>query len=1421
MDYEQLLSKFQKRDRQAAELLLLNWKKNNVKVHISRQQKSVLHYSCYNGWDDLSLKLIEWFELDPSFEDQEGNTSLHMACMSGNKTIDIVKYLISIKKCNPLQINKVGHTALHCAIMTKNSEMVYYLVKNCGCDHLCKVLVPTIISHLLIKNWDEKVTKCLICDGGYQLVMEDGTTLQHELASQGLAKQVLFLVSDCNCDPNLQDTNGDTILHVLYKLVLFMDTCTEKHLVLEQLVLQYKCNPHIENANGETILHIVCSSLLECGYSVSRLYVLFFLLRECKVSPFGVNLNDEPTLLHICKIISENDDHKSKSWPSMFYYLIAVDCKCDPFQTKSDIYTAFEIAIKYSDTRVVGYIVEKCRHDWLSGIMSLRIMKLLYDHWDEEIAKCLICDAKLQLTMENGTTLLHAFASQVLVERISFLVDECKCDPLQMNGNGNTVLDCAIMAPNSSTLVSYLINTCGCDQLCKTVGKKIMKLLCDHWDVEVAKCLICDGGCPVTMENGTTLLHEFAKQGFISRVLFLITGCNCNPFLQTNGNGHTVLDISILTKNSTLASYLINTCECDQLCKSSGEKIMKLLYDHWDEEVAKCLICDGGCQLTMENGTTLLHEFTRQGFENRVKFLVAVCNCDLFQMNDDGRTVLDCAIVAGNSMQVSLLVNKCGFELHRTMGKKKIMKLLHDHWNENVAKFLICEEGCQLTMENGTTLLHEFANQGFEKRVMFLIAECKCDPFQSNDNGDTVLDIAIMAKNHITLVYYLVNECGCDQLHNIVDRLDLASIDESGNTILHIACNYFSGDTTLIEYILSTGKADPLCYNNDGLTPMTLLSKSSKRAGANQKVQQMIHRFGKVKVSHPIESYVNVVVLGNPGVGKSSLVKVIIDRPSSLLGYAFGRFRFVTEVDLCTAGIVPHILNDKDLGRIILHDLAGQAEYYSSHTAVLENLLQGSSAVFIVVISLADEMLQESFQFWLTAIENVSHNALHQCHLFVVASHADLVTDNSAFKIDILKKLLSSRLSSSDIIRQNKLIELDCRKLGGNQLDLLISSLSSTCKSVICNSLKKMTIYCHLLYDFFQISKKVILYQLESLLEIFLERNDLFLPSNVDSLVEIVHSLSSTGLIVFLRNKECLAKSWIVTDKSILLVELNGVLFAPEDFKEYVGIASNTGVIKLSDLCARFPNYDSELLVKFLQYMELCEVITEEFINLKVLSGNKVDDVNNEQYIFVPALIKDTQKPQIEEAFTFGWVLQCTNPHDFFFSRFLHLALLHLACNYSKTSGANKFERLCKVWTTGIYWKDTKGVWTLLEQVDNKKSLVLLTTCQDGAVNEMIKLIKNIIIYILSCKQQVMPKIDTCEFVIDNSYLQYPFKSFKELTLYNIELISECYINKDKFIIDKTGMKQVPISNLFPEVTAEQYYVSIFADRDPKVYIIC
>ena len=107
--------------------------------------------------------------------------------------------------------------------------------------------------------------------------------------------------------------------------------------------------------------------------------------------------------------------------------------------------------------------------------------------------------------------------------------------------------------------------------------------------------------------------------------------------------------------------------------------------------------------------------------------------------------------------------------------------------------------------------------------------------------------------------------------------------------VLHYAVIYNNSDAA--EYLLSTGKCNPLARDKDGYTPMKL--------AVNTNFVPIFKKFGKIKSSHPIDSYVNVLLLGNLGAGKSTLSHVITDTATGFV--AFDTFRNVK-------GVEPYVL---------------------------------------------------------------------------------------------------------------------------------------------------------------------------------------------------------------------------------------------------------------------------------------------------------------------------------------------------------------------------------------------------------------------------------------------------------------------------------------------------------------------------------
>ena len=144
----------------------------------------------------------------------------------------------------------------------------------------------------------------------------------------------------------------------------------------------------------------------------------------------------------------------------------------------------------------------------------------------------------------------------------------------------------------------------------------------------------------------------------------------------------------------------------------------------------------------------------------------------------------------------------------------------------------------------------------------------------------------------------------------------------------------------------------------------------------------------------------------------------------------------------CTAGIIPYKLqHKKTLGNIILHDFAGHSEYYSSHSAVIENLLQGSGGVFLIVVNILEKEAVKQLHQWLTVVRNEAQKTLNQCHVTAIVSHVDEISTplERRRKEEIQEIIVRERCDS---------VFLDCRKLGGSGVDSFFNKLSRACKSI-------------------------------------------------------------------------------------------------------------------------------------------------------------------------------------------------------------------------------------------------------------------------------------------------------------------------------------------------------------------------------------
>ena len=88
-----------------------------------------------------------------------------------------------------------------------------------------------------------------------------------------------------------------------------------------------------------------------------------------------------------------------------------------------------------------------------------------------------------------------------------------------------------------------------------------------------------------------------------------------------------------------------------------------------------------------------------------------------------------------------------------------------------------------------------------------------------------------------------------------------------------------------------------------------------------------------------------------------------------------------------TAGIAPLPLKSKYFGNVVLYDLAGQHQCYTSRAAVMENLIPPSHPLFLLLIDISKRMeeIEEELLYWWHFIDNQAQKATAPPHTHCIS----------------------------------------------------------------------------------------------------------------------------------------------------------------------------------------------------------------------------------------------------------------------------------------------------------------------------------------------------------------------------------------------------------------------------------------------------
>ena len=480
---------------------------------------------------------------------------------------------------------------------------------------------------------------------------------------------------------------------------------------------------------------------------------------------------------------------------------------------------------------------------------------------------------------------------------------------------------------------------------------------------------------------------------------------------------------------------------------------------------------------------------------------------------------------------------------------------------------------------------------------------------------------------------------------------------------------------------------------------------------------------------------------------------------------------------------------------MVIYDLAGHHQYFSSHSACLEAISLNSPATFLLLQDMRkdSEAITTEVYYWSTMMESVCHKCPVPSSAILVGTHGDLLSlQERARKLNHLQSVAKTAIVHQKLV---KVVSLNLTKMYGDEMDQLMSLLHETNKEVLsmCPSISMM---CHMILAFFKekLPHCIDAFTLSDLTVHLSNDPDKLIRPDVSHIIPILQTLSEKGLIVYIPSADPLS-SWIVLYKETILKRVNGTLFADRSLKEYAHIASNTGIISRAVLEKTFPEYNVDMITQFMIHFELCQEVDLSLVYTNMApKGSPSPDLG--PYFFFPALVcVDRPSSATVPCNSFGWSILVRSPYHFFTPRFLHVLLRRLPFEFAlPTVQATPFhphiQRCCDVWSRGIKWLSEEGVTTIVEMSDTLQSISMAISSSVRTDPKYLQLAHSVFRFIKEACQEFCPHVEVLEVI---SCPPEAISGHCDGTKVELSLLKKALLGGKVTVVDMIGHKQVVI----------------------------
>ena len=1059
-----------------------------------------------------------------------------------------------------------------------------------------------------------------------------------------------------------------------------------------------------------------------------------------------------------------------------------------------DIYfnTPLSLAVVHNHISIVSALVSEfgcdpndglhkaCEH----GNLQVSMIKTLIDH-----------GVSVNHKGVDGNTLLHLTTKYGRNKILQALLKDFESDPGIKNKEGMTPLHIACKHGNLSALELLKIHGAGASDK-DDDGNTPLHLTAKYGGNESMQILLKNFKSDPNIKNkeGRTPLHIACKcGGNWSGVKLLIKhGARVND-LDTHSN----TPLSLAVQDVSHRESTILTLVTELGCNPNDGVSLHTACKYNDISSVNTLIKYGASvnNRDVEGNTPLYY-----GGFNTTFTLLSKFKCDPNVINEQGMSPLHCACIEGDSKRVGLLIEHGARVNNKNVQGNTPLELAVQNENDEVASLLLNHDKliCSIDIIQDKFLYHcvrTAIERGWDKAVIALLNHNgELNSAYERETGRSLLHEASWYGNR-RVMELLIRDYGMSPL----------LVDEEGNIPLHLCSK--RGHSECVRSLLYNFRSPVYVRNRAGKTPKDITSRSVaevftvyivKHQEKLEKDYKLMQKLAATRYSGS-HCITRVFVVGHPGAGKSSLVEAL-KREGFI--QSFNRVSSKS-VALHTAGIVPSIHTSDSYGRVQFYDFAGDSEYYSSHAAILEKLFLSDigNNICIIVLNLQDDNtdLERKSCYWLTFIDHNTKNLQHPPSVIVIGSHADLLLARNIQKKKNYIKSLSLKYGTNHMY-----LSLDCCGPRSTNITLLrqqIQKLSNHYRhydlsyegSVLLGLLEK---------DFSNVTACTA----KTIASHIGEVNLFLLPRSQSGLYPILKQLQAIGSLLILGGKE--ENCYLVLNVSQLTNEVHKKLFSKKASFNRPDIASfNIGLLPQSLLQEVLPPYITKECLTQLQYcQEMSHVeIGQDYSIFPSSEGAEVSSSPDKSLLFFPALCKLDRSNVSwlippDGSYSIGWLARCTNPHDYFPPRFLHVLLLRVSLRFTLVAPTNlhpsqdtppdhvPLKRRCKMWKTGVHWLTEEGVECEVD-IDISKEIVV-SICSKQQSKKALTVFNSIINCVMEAKAEFCHSIQLKCFLLDK------VGCLSEDNLFQIEDAERILMEQNEEIISVRGDTMMSSSKL-------------------------